>query len=197
MRSQQGDTIVEVILAVAIFSMVAVGAIAMMNRGVSVVQRSLEITQVRSEIKAQSEALRYIHQEYTGGDSSVARSQWRKMLTDLRQESAASFDAAATNSCPSAGGLDKPYIIDIRKIDSLAAIVTNIEPDGSQGGSLPYAHIDSSGSGSVKSYGLWIEAVQKDSSQNYVDFYIRACWSAVGQSVPVTLGTIVRLYAPN
>ena len=31
----------------------------------------------------------------------------------------------------------------------------------------------------------------------YIDFHIRACWDSPGQSVPVTIGTIVRLYEPR
>jgi hypothetical protein len=47
---------------------------------------------------------------------------------------------------------------------------------------------------------MWIEATGQGATVNnvgYIDFYIRACWDTVGQAMPVTLGTIVRLYDPK
>ena len=58
-RSIKGDTLVEVILAVTVFSMVAVGTISIMNKGVAIAQHSLEISLVRQQIDAQAEMLRY------------------------------------------------------------------------------------------------------------------------------------------
>ena len=46
----RGDTIVEVVFAVTIFSMVTVGAISIMNKGVAIAQQSLEITLVRQNV---------------------------------------------------------------------------------------------------------------------------------------------------
>ena len=38
----RGDTIIEVLLAVTIFSLVAIGSMVLMNRGVAMAQQSLE-----------------------------------------------------------------------------------------------------------------------------------------------------------
>jgi len=43
----RGDTLIEVLLAVTIFSMLAVGVITVMNQGTHAAQRALEITLVR------------------------------------------------------------------------------------------------------------------------------------------------------
>ena len=60
----KGDTLVEVMFAVGIFGLVAVGAIGIMNKGLYDAQKALEITMARQEIDAQAEALRFIHNAY-------------------------------------------------------------------------------------------------------------------------------------
>lgn len=61
---KRGDTIVEIMFAFAIFSLVAIITVTMMNMGLAAGERSLEITTVRNEINAQAEALRFIHSSY-------------------------------------------------------------------------------------------------------------------------------------
>ena len=61
---KRGDTIVEVMFALTIFTLVAVMSIAMMNSGVRQAENALENVTVRNEINAQAEALRFIHSSY-------------------------------------------------------------------------------------------------------------------------------------
>ena len=77
----RGDTIVEVVFAVTIFSMVAVGAISIMNKGVAIAQQSLEITLVRQQIDSQAEMLRYIHDK-TGSNDATYASLWKNILRE-------------------------------------------------------------------------------------------------------------------
>lgn len=63
-RTRRGDTIIEVMMAIAIFSLVAILSIAMMNLGVNNAQNALELSVARNEINAQAEALRYVHSSY-------------------------------------------------------------------------------------------------------------------------------------
>lgn len=63
-RSKRGDTLIEVMFAVAVFGMVSVGAIGVMNRGLYGAQESLEVTMARSEIDTQAEALRFVHESF-------------------------------------------------------------------------------------------------------------------------------------
>ena len=49
-RHERGDTIIEVMFAFVLFSMVIVGAFMIMNQGMALAQRSLEVTQVRQQI---------------------------------------------------------------------------------------------------------------------------------------------------
>jgi len=61
---RRGDTIIEVMFAIALFSMVAIISINLMNSGISVTESSLEQTLARAEISAQAEALRFLHNAY-------------------------------------------------------------------------------------------------------------------------------------
>ena len=61
---KRGDTLIEVMFAVGIFGLAAVGAISLMNAGLASTQNSLETTMARQEIDAQAEALRFIHDAY-------------------------------------------------------------------------------------------------------------------------------------
>lgn len=67
MRSaeKRGDTLIEVMFAIAIFAAVAIISIAMMNLGVANAERSLELSTARNELNAQAEAIRFIHSSYT------------------------------------------------------------------------------------------------------------------------------------
>ncbi len=62
---KRGDTLIEVMFAIAVFSMVAIISITMMNSGVAGGERSLELVTARNEVNAQAEALRFIHAAYT------------------------------------------------------------------------------------------------------------------------------------
>jgi hypothetical protein len=56
-----GDTIVEVLFAVAIFGAVAIVAIQIMNRGTITAQAAIEAQQARNEMDAQVAAIKFIH----------------------------------------------------------------------------------------------------------------------------------------
>ena len=56
--TKRGDTIIEVMFAIAIFGLVAILSISSMNRGVVTAETTLEATTARDELNAQAEALR-------------------------------------------------------------------------------------------------------------------------------------------
>lgn len=191
--SERGDTLVEVMFAIAVFAFVASGSLAVMNRGVQTTQRSLEITQVRQVMNDQAESLRYIQQNALAGDSTDA-SLWGTLLSSTYTEPSASpFGLNASGQCPSSaanlGASYHPFVIDP---ETMSIKNTNLFGDSS---SVAYPQIThNTGGAFTGTYGLWVEAVQPVSTSNFVDFNIRACWDAPGSTVPVTLGTLVRLY---
>lgn len=84
--SKRGDTLIEVMLSISIFALVAMITINMMNNGINTAQRTLEAEMARNEIDAQAEALRFIHNNFVAErqnfeDQSQFRKIWAK-LTD-------------------------------------------------------------------------------------------------------------------
>ncbi len=83
---KRGDTLVEVMLAVGIFSMVAVAVVAVMSGGTSSSQTALETTLAREEIDTQAEALRFIHSSYTADiRSGSEKGPFSKLWQDITE----------------------------------------------------------------------------------------------------------------
>lgn len=83
----KGDTLVEVMFAVAIFGMVSIGAIGIMNHGVYTAQTALETTLARAEIDAQAEALRFIHNAYIlniNSNTNIYSDLWQYITKNTR-----------------------------------------------------------------------------------------------------------------
>jgi len=199
----RGDTLIEVLFAITIFSLTAVGGLSIMNQGTAISQRALEITLVRQEIDAQAEALRFLNSSYvaayqSGLDYGVTPAgQWASMLENISDnEQASDFSLMASGDCSSPAG---SFAIDTRNAKFIKPA------DNKLSLAQTYSQVRYNSDDQVTAVeGLWIEAVhpdiKKENGQNnadYVDFHIRACWDSPGQSVPVTLGTIVRLYEPR
>lgn len=80
----KGDTIIEVVFAIAAFSFVSVVSIAVMNQSVETAQSTLEVTMARNEIDAQSEAIRFIHNSFLSereyeNAKQVYRDLWKRL----------------------------------------------------------------------------------------------------------------------
>jgi type II secretory pathway pseudopilin PulG len=205
---EKGDTLIEVLFAITVFAMVAVGSLTIMNQGTATAQRSLEITLVRQQIDAQAEAIRYIHQAYVaayqgeGSASTGVAAQWVKMTskaTGKGADGASVFGETDGAVCPSTAPGQKPFILDARTATVWSTTPAMSAPVGM---SLPpFSQVIYNDDSSInQAYGLWVEAVPSTSSNNgpgFVDFHIRACWDSPGSMAPMTLGTIVRLYEPR
>ena len=115
---RRGDTIIEVMMAIAIFALLAVITINLMNSGINNAQRTLEFTMARNEIDNQAEALRYIHQSYVAErqldkKSSQFRALWDALraiaqkpqkLKDDNTGATVVFDINKINTCDEAYG---------------------------------------------------------------------------------------------
>lgn len=207
-RFDRGDTLIEVLFAITIFSLVAVGSLSIMNQGTATSQRALEITLVRQEIDAQAEALRFLNSSFVSAYQSGATypantpaGQWQLMQTSIISTgmvSASPFGVdPVNNTCPTAP--QGSFIINTNTATFIAPA------DGKLGLAQTFSQVRYDNVGQVTmAEGVWIEAVRSatvagndQSNAGYIDFNIRACWDSPGQSVPVTIGTIVRLYEPR
>jgi len=86
MRIKRGDTIIEVIIAITIFCLVAIISITLMNSGVNTAEGALELTMARNEIDAQAEALRFIQNSFLSERELSENNQqftklWRHITT--------------------------------------------------------------------------------------------------------------------
>jgi type II secretory pathway pseudopilin PulG len=200
----RGDTIIEVLFAITVFSLVVVGSLSIMNQGSATAQRSLEISLVRNEIDAQAETLRFLNASYVASYqsglsdcasgvvlSNIVASQWHKINCELASTTEASIFGTCPVSAPSGS-----FIIDTKKATVSGLNISNFK-SASTFAQLKYDN-------PIMAEGIWIEAVKPNittgnnqDNADYIDFHIRACWDNPGQSVPLTIGTIVRLYEPR
>jgi len=177
----RGDTIIEVLLAITVFSLVSVGGISLMNQGTAIAQRALEIDWVRQQMDTQTDALRFLNRQHIKNPNSPG--VWSDITARYTVDKAQEFEGMINGSDCVRHAI-KPFALDVS--GSGIALLGSIQ------NASTYAQV----SGSV-AQGLWIEAVHSSSTPHFYDFHIRACWNTSGQSAPITLGTIVRLYEPN
>lgn len=190
-RHEQGDTIIEIVIAFAIFALAAVSTLIILNKGVAATQRNLEATLVRQQVDSQAELIRYIH------DSR--NTAWSTIISKVTTNPAPISSDNAT--CPvvsdvSTGFYVRPTINadPTTTTFSVQTLNSSTYTDSPQ----TYAKIDYA-SGAPKAEGIWVQVAEAEnntgSSIRAYDFYIHACWDSVGLNVPMTLGTVVRLYA--
>ncbi len=203
-NKSRGDTLIEVLFATATFSLVAVGGIAIMNKGTAASRRALEISLVRDEIDSQAETLRFLNASYISAyqrgvsnyGANTPAQEWKNMhdnIVAINNSGSQSFGAEG-NSCPSRP--NGSFILNTKK-----ALFTNPSVGVYNQASSFSRVIYDNNNQIISADGIWIAAVRSniEVGQNYpgyVDFYINACWHSYAQEKPVTIGTIVRLYEP-
>ena len=200
---ERGDTIIEVIFAIMIFSFLAISSLAIMNQGIATGEKALEITLVRQQVNAQAEALRYIHEAavVSQNPNSTLSTRWATLTTPISQsgygQDAASDYGVSGGKCkiPDSG---KPFILNARTAE-IWSTPPSVEATGNSN-LPPYSQVRYNADSSIQTaYGMWVESVPDSTGaeRRFVDFHIRACWPAPGSSIPMTVGTIVRLYDPK
>ena len=187
-KLNRGDTLVEVLLGVTIFSLVAVIALETMNRGMAIAQYSLETTLVRQQVDAQAEMLRYTH--------DMKNDTWKKLVDNN------SVSVSVVNDNEGNLGVEKcPDDFSTKEFalaatPTLASKISILNNPGDYKAAETYARVDSD---TKKTYGISVRLVKPSTAtgsrdSNKYDAYIKACWMPVGSKMPATIGTIVRLY---
>lgn len=220
---KDGDTIVEVLFAVVIFASIAIGAMAIMNQGMSAAQNTLEHNLVRNNIDSQAELLRYLQNAKlntigrggagTEQTTDIVRlaGQWDYIVNNLVVSSAAEYakleryeqcDLNAVNEnavIANPGDLSKIFFIDTQDA-SVYNYGNNPENFGRPGTFAQVRHIGERPLSEM----IWVQVVQSSSGASSLsetvayDFHIRACWQGSGPNVDLMkMGTIVRLYMPR
>lgn len=202
-QQQAGDTLIEVLFAVSVFSLVVVTSLALMNQGTAASVRSLQITVVRQEIDSQADALRFLNSSYVAAYkpdyvpvTASPAGQYNRITTDAKtaraggKTSVSQFASGGTDcQTPPSGS----FIINTKTGTYQRLTSANT------GTADPLSQVEYDSAGAlVRARGIWIESVRSVASGGtaYIDFHIRSCWHPPGVGQPLTLGTIVRLYEP-
>jgi prepilin-type N-terminal cleavage/methylation domain-containing protein len=174
---QAGDTLVEVLMAIVIISVIIVGAITMMNRGLTAAQIAMEHSQVRLSVNGQIEMLRYARDRYVENDNEPSANQWEAVIAATNQQ-AVNYDSG----CAITSGKQAFYMT----------------KSGSQVTRNNYT-VSSPATVAVPGTGLWVESVASAAgiTPAYVDFVVRACWQGLGSTGQQRTVTAVRLYDPS
>ena len=204
LRSEAGDTLIEVLFAFAVLSLVVIGALTIMNQGSIASERSLETTLVRNEIDSQATAIRFLHDAYVAQfspsatyDPATPAGQWWLMSQSLGSITAAStFGTATTCSRPPDGS----FIIDPTSAKYIAGSPTTLVPAVT----TAMVTYDTTSGLLKQAQGIWVEAIRSPAETDinkkntrFIDFHIYACWDGPGQGLAMSIGTIVRLYEPQ
>ena len=96
--TKHGDTLVEVLFAIAVFALVSVLALNIMSSGLKSAEASMEVAQTRSEIDAQAEALRFIHNSFAlERELVVSKQQYRDLWLKLSSDTSSTVAGMAND----------------------------------------------------------------------------------------------------
>ena len=224
---KRGDTLIEVMFAVGVFSLVAIAVVSVMNGSLRSIQGALETTMTRNEIDAQAEAIRFIQSAYIAEkdlaeDKQVYTAAWKKIvkLAEANDVDIATFEPAECGELYEKTD-DKSYIasqnafvVNTRKLgvsgdsdNSDVAIITAGKSSGKfeEAGTYPRLifggdanTLSNTASSMDLTYADGIYVVGiKDTEGTYYDFYIRTCWNSAGANQVSTISTVIRLYNPD
>ena len=190
LKLHAGDTIIEVSFAIAVFALVATISISMMNTAVNSAQTTLEYNMARSEMEAQAEALRFIHDSYLSerelaSGSKVYYNLWHALIGtnsgNTRVNAAISPDALDDfnqNDCRTARNnalAQHPFIVNTRQIDPTNVANTVIRDTGRLNLASLYPRLIFNGDNNdlnlsaqdinlTSAEGIWIVAVRDETS---------------------------------
>lgn len=180
-RFEGGDTLVEVLMSVVVLSVVIVGAITLMARGMSEDLAAVQHTQVRLSIAGQTEMLRYLRDGYLQDPQSATGQLWLSLFNGSPTYADATQSNYTTSSCVVTSGKNGFYL----DASSGNVVISTFNP------ALQPATI------AIPGQGLWVEATRSSSiNPAYVDFQVRACWNGVGGLTQQQEVTVTRLYDP-
>ena len=184
-KQQKGDTLIEVMLAIAISAAVVIIIMSVMARGASTLQLSIERSQVRGHMEGQSSLLRYLRDQYAK-NTPLGISEWEGKILKLKASSGflnpdtVPGDLIVEGTCDRKAGV-KAFYIDEASYEAK-------EYTGS-------ASISSGSPIAIPNGGLWVEAYKvMYGYPGAVDLAIRSCWTPLGGGVLQQDVTVVRLY---
>ena len=221
MGHKLGDTLIEVTMAIGIFSLVAVAIVAILNTGTSGAQSSLETTLTREEIDTQAEAIRFIQAAYfaeidSTDESTIYGGLWDSIISlsansynDVKEivYGAPNTAYGTPNTCQdlysSPAFENYAFVIDPSTLGGTMDkfSTTTTYPRLIYSNSDDVLISEGFGTGLSQAEGLYVVAVRGDTVDEsnratFYDFYIRGCWYNVDSDTPSVIATVIRLNDP-
>lgn len=194
-RSEQGDTLIEVLVAVVALSVIVTLAYTIMTRSFAQGQIALERTTTQGMVAAQIAMLRDIyarHEQAVQSGASATSTKWYDIVkTDGYVKTYTSEADLRNNSgvlepCVFGSDTDKQFYF-----NPTSGPTSGVEV-------LLFTAAKREREGTFPSYGdgLWIEGykIAQTNQKPYYDFYVKACWDAAISGERQTVVTNVRFY---
>ena len=169
--NHRGDTLVEVLLATVVISIVLAGAYSLSNRATRINQTAIERSTATNYMREQIELVRGLR------STGYKLGAWQEITDNYETHSApAAFD---NSSCPPATPSGAFYV-DIEHVKDYTNrdFIKPYTKDHDTRDDL---------------YQIWMEAYSPAATSGYIDFYVRACWEGIGDTPIQTSELIMRL----
>ncbi len=172
-NSEDGDTLVEVLLATVLLSVVLVSAYTLSNRATRINQQAFERTQVSNALQQQAELMRAARDAYIPSQPSHTLSvNWTQALAQAKSSMTDPESDCNDISTLAANRTGEFYIDDTNTYRN--GILTS----------------------SDNPFNIWIE-VERGSSGDYWDVHVFGCWEALGNNPTNLTAVILRLEDPD
>lgn len=167
--NQRGDTLIEVLLATVVISIVIASAYSLTTRAARANQTALERTTVNNLMREQMEVIRGAHNTNRGG------SFWQNIESRV---TSATIPSTARTDCTPVDAANAFYV------DTSTSIDYNLDSSIQSYSSPSTFH---------PLYDVWVEIYQPPLVASFVDVYVRACWDGIGGQGIQTSGLVLRL----
>lgn len=198
-RGERGDTIIEVILAIAVLAVLITITYTVMTRSLAITYNALDRTNSQAVVNGQVNMLRAAHARYISPSATVTDKQaWLDIVTHVKNietplpETAADKDNR-NNGCEL--GVNYTHAFFFAPSDGSLNVLTN---------ATQKVRKPSAGATPTPGDGLWIEGYEMTRSSdgsivdNVYTFYVKACTDPIfgdGSTAQRQTKTAVRLYA--
>lgn len=177
---ERGDTLIEVLVAIAALATVITLFYSIMQSSFSQGQIALERSVTQARMNGQAAMLREAQNRYLTAQAAAARKTWTDILSSVNDGRPLSSDEEAC----SANTTRKKFFLATNSSTSVAS---------DYGGTLK-----ADGSYPVPGSGMWIEGYKVASptggGRAFYAFYLKSCWTSSFGGQDQAMRTIVRLY---
>lgn len=187
-RRQSGDTLIEVLVAIAVLGAIITIAYGVMNQGFATAQNSLDRTNAQNVMNGQAALLRAAHKRASNGNPAY----WNAIVSRL-QSGAQVADGCASGARANLFFLNPDTAYNPAAPATSGPLAPQLYPT-----TVPLVR---QGTVARPGDGMWIELYREGAAADgyTYTFYIKSCWDATfgdGSSVQRQAKTIVRLYEP-